>query len=429
MRAAAWNQWLWTAGYPLTAGGFVIAAARRDGAAAWVVACLLILPETVGLTGLLTRRLLRFRIGRKRLFFATTIVSRLLLLPAGALFWFEESPAALAVAAVAVAASHAVGAVGYVGFLSWLSDVVPPEGRGRLFGWRNFGRAAGLLTLPVLAGFGERAVRDLSGDTAADRFGIAMFLTGLAVQALSVLPLRRVDEPAYAAEPRDEVAAFRTAWRRRRFRRWLWHEWGLAAASGLTQAAFFLYATSAGLLNLSLGTFYGLLATMRLMQLAISPAAGVRADRADDPVGMRVVGVTIASAGLLFWIAATPGRPWLVAGAYLAWGAYAWANVAGSKILLARAGGRDNAGAIGLARQTAGLLAGLSGLAGGLWLDAMTESSGDGPATAVWAFHTLFAASLAGRLLSLWPLAFAGDETRGRPSFTVGETRDEEASR
>lgn len=403
IRAAAWNQWLWSAGYPLTAGGFVVAAARREGAAAWLVALLLILPETAGLAGLLCRPLLRRGVDRKRLFFVTTLTSRAVLLPALWLMTGGGAGTAIAVAAAAVAASHAVGAVGYVGFLSWMADVVPEGRRGRLFGWRTVGKTAGLLTLPVAAGFAERALRDASGEAAADRFGVAMFLTGIALQACSILPLRAVDEPAYDFSRDGRAAgvwrAFAAAWQRRPFRRWAWHEWSHATAAGLTQSAFFLFATAEVGLHLSLGIYFALAAMMRLIQLALGVPAGRIADRVSEPVGMRAIGLAIASCGLLFWLAATPGRAWPLVGAYVCWGAFAPANVAGRKILLARTGGRDNAAAIGLATQVAGFAAGLSGLLGGFWLDAaLADAWGDD------AFKLLFAISLAARLASLLPL-------------------------
>jgi hypothetical protein len=54
-RAVVWNQTLWTAGYSLTSGGFLTYFGKELGATGLMIGVLLVVPETAGIFGLLTR--------------------------------------------------------------------------------------------------------------------------------------------------------------------------------------------------------------------------------------------------------------------------------------------------------------------------------------------------------------------------------------
>jgi hypothetical protein len=118
-------------------------------------------------------------------------------------------------------------------------------------------------------------------------------------------------------------------------------------------------------------------------------------------------GVLIASSGLLFWLSATPERWWLLFGAYLLWGAFAAANIAGQNLLLKLAPRSDNSAQLALFRQVGGLIAGATGLAGGFWLQSLLDAkfSASLGGYSVDAYRLLFLVSLAGRWTSvLWLL-------------------------
>jgi hypothetical protein len=117
---------------------------------------------------------------------------------------------------------------------------------------------------------------------------------------------------------------------------------------------------------------------------------------------------------LLFWLFAQRETWWLLFFAYATWGAYAAANVAGDKLMLELAPRSDNTSHIALFVQVGGLLSGLAGLLGGIWLDHLRESEFGTRLAMPWGaylfegYQLIFAVSLAGRYASLawlWPIA------------------------
>ena len=161
------------------------------------------------------------------------------------------------------------------------------------------------------------------------------------------------------------------AWRNRSMRFLLLHNWWLAFANGLTQAAFFFYLV--GPLAIKLGTFYVLMTVMRVVKIPVSALTGTICDRFGNKAPL-FWGVLVAGFALLFWLLATPQRWWWVFGAYILWGGFAAVNISGQNLLLKLAPRSDNATQLALFRQIGGLLAGLSGLLGGLWPDSLRTS-------------------------------------------------------
>ncbi|QDT64026.1 MFS transporter [Calycomorphotria hydatis] len=403
IRDVALNQLLWTAGYPLTSGGFLLFFAKELGAGALIIAVLLSLPETVGISGLLTRWLLRRGWSRRVLFLGGSILSRALMLAIPTTLLLSNlSPATLlAVLLVSFAISHAVGSIAYVAFLSWVSDLVPENRWGKVFAWRNMAKLLAMLTVPVSVGYLHRSLTAEATDTQTNWIYGTIFLSGLILQCASLLPVWNLREFPYRGETVQlpEWAKIKRIWQNEAYRPLLLHNWLLALANGLTQSAFFLYATGGQFLAISLGTYYLLSALMRGMQFPVSAWAGTKCDHGWS-LKLRIWGTFLGSSGLIFWLIASAEQWWWLVAAYLCWGAYAAANIAGSRLMLAAANSHENAAEIGLFRQVGGLLAGLSGLAGGLLLNQWLPKA-DSPALI---FLTLFAVSLGGRYLSLIPL-------------------------
>ncbi len=416
-RAVAWNQILWTAGYSLTTGGFLLYFARELGARDAWIAVLLVLPETVGVVGLLTRSLIREFVARKRLYFIATIAARLVALPIPIVALLssgsDDHRPMLWLIAACVVATHALGAVAYTAYLSWLSDLMPEVAWGRMFARREIAKLCVLLVLPVAAGY----LRDVWAEhPRISLFGYgATFLAGQCLLLASVVPMLSL--PGRTAVTQ---LLLRTDWRQvwaafanRSMRLLLLHNWSLAFANGLTQSAFFLYSASFGPLGIGLGTYNLINGLMRAVQIPVSAYAGRVCDR-DRALAARAWGVFIGSTGLVFWLLAIRETWWLVFFAYLLWGAYAAANVAGDKLMLEYAPRSDNATHIAMFAQVGGLISGLAGLIGGVWLDHLRDGGFGTTFSSSWgdyrfeSYQLLFAASLAGRYASLawlWPLA------------------------
>ncbi len=249
---------------------------------------------------------------------------------------------------------------------------------------------------------------------------LAAFLAGQSLMLASVLPMLRLPIRTAATRllPRTDWQQVRAALASRPMRFLLLHNWSLALANGLTQSAFFLYSASFGPLGIGLGTYNLMAGLMRAAQIPAGAYAGRVCDRSGS-LAPRVWGVLLGSTGLFFWLVAVRETWWLLFGAYLLWGAYAAANVAGDKLMVFHAPRCDNSIHIALFAQVGGLLSGLGGLAGGFWLDSL-KASGFGVtiSSAGYRFESyqlIFAVSLFGRyasLLWLWPLRRAAGSQR-----------------
>jgi MFS family permease len=102
--------------------------------------------------------------------------------------------------------------------------------------------------------------------------------------------------------------------------------------NGLTQAAQNIYPRDVlglGVLPMSL-----LRTGMRVGQLVITPAVGRAADRRGNR-WVLAVSQALVGAGPLFFLLATPERPWWIVGAWVVWIAYAGTNVCLPNLALA----------------------------------------------------------------------------------------------
>lgn len=411
-RAVVLNQLLWTAGYSLTSGGFLLYFANELGARGFTTSVLLALPELVGVSAIGTRPLVAASGRRKLVWGATGLLARAasLGIPLMAFPALRPAGAALPVLIAALAVSQFLQAISYVAYLSWLSDLVPARRWGRFFATRTVSRIAVQLVVPIAAGYARDAwKRGLSSDEALLAY-VAAFLVGTLLLLASMVPVLRLPEVSPML-PEDGAEAERPtdrAWSRPGYGGSLWllliHNWWLALANGLTQAAFYKYRV--GTLGISLGTYYVLENTTLLVMVPISILAGRFSDRRGNK-WLLFWGAVVASLALPFWFVATRDRWWLLFGAQVLWGAFAAVNLAGYNLLLLLSPRGRNTLQLALFQQGGGLLAGLSGLAGGWWLDRLLDGNVAvqvGPWT-LGPFALLFAVSWAGRLTApLWVL-------------------------
>lgn len=435
VRRVVVGQLLWTAGSTLTTGGFLLYFAHdlgeetgRDRSAMnLIIAILLVAPEMAGLAGLFGRSLVGLA-RRKWVYVLGTLLSRVgtIAIPLLAFPSLRPSgvdPLWLVVGCVAV--TEAMQAVAYLAYLSWLSDLFPEAKWGRYFAVRNVAKVAGLMIVATFGGFlrdwWRRGVpvavvewlrlpceqqwdRGLTEGEALFAY-VVVFGVGIGLMILSVVPMLRL--PDLSAATSDPASPTPTTWQRlatafrdRSMRFLLLHQWWLAAANGLTQSAFFGFLF--GTLHLGLGVFYLLFSTMRLVKLPVSLGAG-RACDSGRAKSTLVWSLLVATMALPIWFVTTPDTWWLLFLAYALWGLYAGANIAGRNLVLEFAPRHDNVPHLALSRQIGGFVAGISGLLGGFWLDALTKANFTWhfAGRTVGPFHLLFAVSFVGRLTAL----------------------------
>ncbi len=415
-----WSTGLWSAGHLLTSGGFLTYFAAELGASAPVRVALLTAPELVGIAGLGAHAAIRWCGGSKRTWLGTTILSLVCLAIIPALVGVPHA-AGLPASMGLLVACWVFRSIGLVAWLDWLRRLAPAESWGRFFGRRQMVHVA-VLVVPVLVGY----LSDQFGSTGSRKPATprsqwvtgTIFYGGIVLAGAATAVMWRVPETPGSVEAMGTKSstwqAMQAVFANRAVRRVVLFHWAHAAASGMTQAAFFEYRR--GPLAIGLGTYYLLESVMRIAQLPVCAITG----RWSDRIGHRIplaMGCLVTALSLVFWIVASHDNwRWLFV-AYVMWGGWGAINVAGPNLLLQRL--RDartapdvlptgtlpleTAVPIALSQNVAGGLAGLAGMAGGWWLHDMLARH----ATIVWgtwrgdAFTILFASSMCARLLCL----------------------------
>ncbi len=409
VQAVIWNQLLFTAGYSLTTGGFLTYFAKDLNASKIQIAIILIIPETLGTFGLLSRHVINYFQSRKKTWLYLSILSRIMSfgIPLAAIVHmngFDHSLYYLFIPAMIITAI--LNSFAYMAYLSWLSDLAPEQKWGEFFAKRNIAKLFVLLIVPVAAGYTRDWLRkDVSAETAIWIY-IGIFCFGLLLLFASLIPMLVLkdviqDIPSRPVK-RNYKYHLQQVIQNRSLKFLLLHNWWLAFFNGLTQSVFFLYLFS--ILKIKLGMFYVLLSTMQLIKIPISKLAGKWCDENREKSVM-LISLFIASSGLIFWILATKETWYYLFGAYACWGAYAGLNLSGRNLLLKISPRSDNSFELSLFRQVGGFFAGVSGLLGGYWLTQLeaTHFSYTISGYEIGPFHFLFIFSLTGRYLSsLW---------------------------
>ncbi len=106
----------------------------------------------------------------------------------------------------------------------------------------------------------------------------------------------------------------------------------------------------------------------RAGQFAVSPWIGRLADRFGNRRVMMAC-MPIVATGTLFYMAATPGQWWWIAGAWIVWIAYAGVNVCLPNLMLALSPGESRTAYVAAFQTVSGLSVAASILLGGLAAD------------------------------------------------------------
>jgi len=403
------GQMLFTAGHALSSGGFLYYFANEFRPSAALFALLQVMPEIAETAGLFVRPLIRQVRSRKRVWMACLVLGRVAALGIPAMAFPELQPRGVNpfwIIIGCVGMWYACQGLSYIAYISWLSDLAPEQRWGRFFAARQIGMlAVTLVATNAVALARDRWLWGLPEDSRDWSF-VAIFVTGNALALASILPLLSLPDVAArtAASVLPTWTMLRTALADRSYRFFVAQGWWLACAQGLSQTALYKYQVD--VLHLPISTYYAMTSLMLGLQLPLSFVAGRLSDHYGDRRPLLLTLLAISPA-LLFWIAATPETWWLLFAAYGLWGLFGIVNLCQQNLALRLAPASDNTLQFALFRQIGGLLAGLAGLGGGLWLDALlsestTVSLGDsrlGP------FQIVFAVSLLGRVTApLWLL-------------------------
>ena len=401
------SQALFTAGHVLSTGGFLYYFANSLDLPSVLFSVLMVTPEIAESSGVFVRPLvLRFG-NRKRIWIVSLIAARVFalgvpLIGLGRLGIAAEWRWWLLIGCVA--AWYVCQGVSYVAYVSWLSDLVPEMQWGRFFAKRNVARLVITLLVVIPAAFTRR---ELLSELDDPRWAyVEIFLAGAVLCVASILPMLKVPSVPTLTHgaPLPSWTVFLQAMRSRGFALLVVQSWWLSFAQGLSQVAFFRY--KAQVLGVPLEIYYTMYAAMRMHQIGWALIGGSLSDRVGDK-WPQFFGLLAVSGAVLFWLSATPETWWLLYGAYALWGLFGMVNLCGQNLALRLSPGSDNSLHLGLYRQIGGMLSGVAGLVGGLWLDRLLEA--DAAITVagmvLGPFQIIFAVSFLGRLTApLWLL-------------------------
>ena len=417
------GQVLYTAGASLTSGSFLIYYVRQWTADASTIAWFLILPELVHVVAISATYLIRRFGSAKRVWLIGTLVSRALSV-ALAIAGFADPEAEHPEAVIPLlfgllAVAECCRALSYVAFITWLTEMWGKPRLGRLFGFRESAIVTVSIFLPPIAAVFRDWLATHPEVSDARAYSTVFVLADIAVYlgiaVIACIPARP-DNKSIVAED-GEAAARKSAASVRRVigslmkdlgvRRVMLTSLHLAAAQGLTQSVLFKYEVD--VLDIPLTTKTFLLTLMYVVQLPLAVAAGFFLDRYDNRQ-IYALGICLVATAIPFILLAEADPKWLVA-TYACWGAFAIVNVAGRSTLLRLVDTDDIPTATTVFRFGAGLMAALTGLAGGYWLDAAQD--GRFLIAALGPYWTIILVSGLGRVTApLWLLGWTDQRTQ-----------------
>lgn len=399
MTLASMNAGLWAIGNGLVSTSLVIYLAAELGAAGLSISFILAAPRFAGLLRLAVPAVMGRILNRKGLCVVSYALSAVVLciVPATAVLAKRIRPGgAIAMLVGAWCVYHVAEYAGTVSLWSWLGDLTPRRVRGRLLGgrerWLALGRVGGMAVSVVLASLWAwiwpQAPR---WQPLALSAAIGATTMLVAVAPLTMMPgLPRSPSSMPRMPWRSLVGAFHDP----AYARLLLFVFWFSIANGITAAAQEVYPIR--VLNIPYAGRQLLQGITRGGQFAIAPWMG----RLVDVWGNRpvmIVSQAIVMTGPLFFVAATTARPWLIAGAFVVWIAYAGLNVGLDNIKLKLAPADNNAPCVAVYHSVADLANGLTIIFGGWLLDRL-----HGPATQVAALYTtIFVIGAAFRALAI----------------------------
>jgi MFS family permease len=308
--------------------------------------------------------------------------------------------AAMAALVAAWCLYHLLEYVASVALWSWLGDLTPRRVRGRLLGqrerWLVAGRIGGIVGSASLAVLWARLLPDARRwEPLALSAAAGALLMMAAVVPLAMMP---AVEDAASARPQAPWRTLARALVDRPYRRLIAFACWFSIVNGLTASAQEMYPIY--VLGVPYAGMLSLRGLMRAGQSAVAPRMGRLVDRwGNRPV--MIVAQLLVAAGPLFFLAATPERPWLLAGAFVVWVAYAGLNVGLDNIKLKLAPEDNNAPYLAVYQAASDLANGLAIVAGGALLDRLRA----GGTEAMTLYANVFLAGWIGRTLAVVLLA------------------------
>lgn len=392
LRLAHANGALWAAGNGLTSGAAIGYLVQELGAKGLGVSLILAVPALVGVLRLATPALIVRCGSAKPVCLAASLAAYLLLVlvplaPLAAERGLLSHPLAALIGVVCL--HQLLEYVGQVALLSWLGDLAPSRLRGRFFGRRQVWQLAATIPVLLASGYGIDLWKKLhpgqawQGYAAATGTGAMLLLASLtpllAMPATRATLARSASEGNPLSVPR---LRFGLVWRASlalapladcRFRRLLLFGCWFSFFNGLTQSAQNIYPFA--VLSLGLFPLLAMQTAMRCGQLALSPLAGRMSDRYGNRPTM-VASQALVAAAPLFFLLATPRHPWLLAGAWLLWSAYAGLNVCLPSLLIELSPPGGSAARLAMYWGLTSVFFAGSTLAGGLLHDGLRDHAG-----------------------------------------------------
>ncbi len=390
------NALLWSVGNGLVSTTLVIYLALELGAKGIAISWILAAPRLAGVLRLgvpaMIARGERAKWGRKPICLASFIASGITLVAVPYAAIRTEAYGAGWGVSVLVAAwcvYHLLQYVATICLWSWIGDLYPASIRSRLLGqrerWLTIGAVIGTGASLALAVLWSKVLAN------AARWEplAASAAIGTVLMLLALIPLARIPSLAFcpSAQPESPWRTLRQALAERPYRRLLAYSCWFGFANGITATAQGMYPRQVlgidyrGLLSLRIG--------MRAGQAVIAPWCGRLIGRLGAKRLLLVAQLLVATGPLFFWFA-TPappwGAPWLVAGAFFVWIAYAGINVGLDTLKLGLADQQNNTPYLAVYHALSDLVNAATVLLGGFFYDTLSE--GDTRALEVYA--TLF---------------------------------------
>lgn len=399
MRLANANAGLWAVGNGLISTTLVVYLALDLGAAGLAISFILSAPRFAGLLRLGVPALIARLRRRKGVCIGAYLTSAVLLCAVPLIAASDQMfSGARGIAALVViwCIYHLLEYVGTVSLWSWLGDLTPRRVRGRLLGqrerWLALGVLGGIFTSAGLAQIWDKLFQDSERwEPLAASASAGALLLALAVVPLAAMP---AIEHAPSALPRAPWRTLGQALVDPRYARLLAYSCWFAVVNGITAAAQNMYPLR--VLHIEYGGMQAMRGMMRAGQSAIAPWTGRLVDRwGNRPV--MVLAQAIVATGPLFFLFATPGRWWLVAGAFVVWMAYAGLNVGLDNIKLKLAPPDNNSPYLAVYYAISDLANGVATIAGGLFFDKLRAGGSDALAL----YAGLFVAGWLGRSVAV----------------------------
>jgi MFS family permease len=395
MRLANLNAALWAVGNGLVSSLLVIYLAADLGAEGIGVSLILAAPRFAGVLRLAVPALIARLKSRKWVCIAAYLISSAILcaVPIAALVRHEENQTtAITVLVIAWCAYHLAEFVGTIALWSWLGDLTPRRIRGRLLGererWLVAGRIGGIAASAALAVGWKWFLPD-----AARWQPLALSAAvGDLLMLAAVVPLVWMPAVEYAPSARPK-APWRTLGRALvdpAYARLIGFSCWFSLVNGITAAAQELYPVR--VLDISYTARQLLQGMMRAGQWSIAPSMGRLVDRWGNRPLM-FISQLITATGPLFFLMATPERPWLVAGAFVVWIAYAGLNVGIDNIKLKLSPPDNNAPYLAVYHAASDVMNGVATVGGGILMDQLFA----GGSGALRLYSMLFIAGWLGR--------------------------------